>query len=256
MTTTTLPFELHIIERQREEELEEARAIQSMMLPAEMLQAGGVTFAHEFLPIASVGGDFVDYFQLSDESFGLYLGDVSGKGLPAALYAALAVGTLRGVHKTGTPPHDVLGTLNKRLMLRGMPRRHTAIQYALFHPQISELQVASAGMPGPLLISKEGCRILEIHGIPPGLFAATRYDTLSVRMEPGDTMLFCTDGITDAFNCAGEQFGLARLKEECEAVKGEAPGELLKRVFAAVAEFSKGREQHDDMAAAVFHFLG
>jgi hypothetical protein len=108
MNTTTPSLELHAIEKRREEELEEARAIQSVMLPAESLRSGAVTVSHEFQPIAAVGGDFLDYFELTDKSVGLYLGDVSGKGLAAALYAALAVGTLRGVHKTGTSPSDVL----------------------------------------------------------------------------------------------------------------------------------------------------
>src|SRR6266404_5036556 len=132
MNTTAPPLELRALEKLREEELEEARAIQSVMLPAESLRAGAVMISHEFQPLAAVGGDFLDYFELTDGRtdgrVGLYLGDVSGKGLPAALYAALAVGTLRGVHKTGTSSHDVLATLNRRLMIRGLPRRHTAIQ--------------------------------------------------------------------------------------------------------------------------------
>src|SRR4029077_8941010 len=92
---TVPPLEFNI-EKLREEELEEARAIQSVMLPGQALRAGSVRISHEFQPIAAVGGDFLDYFQLSDGTIGLYLGDVSGKGLPAAMYAALAVGTLRG----------------------------------------------------------------------------------------------------------------------------------------------------------------
>src|SRR5258708_13612836 len=98
----------------REEELEEARAIQSVMVAAEPLRAGAVRISHEVQPVAAVGGDFLDYFELADGSIGLYLGDVSGKGLPAAMYAALAVGTLRGVHKTGQSPSTVLSTLNRR----------------------------------------------------------------------------------------------------------------------------------------------
>src|ERR1700751_922249 len=146
----TVPLLEFGIERLREEELEEARAIQSVMLPGQALQAGGVRISHEFQPIAAVGGDFLDYFQLSDGTFGLYLGDVSGKGLPAAMYAALAVGTLRGGHKTGQSPSSVLSTLNRRLMIRGTPRRHASVQYALFDPRTQEMQIASAGMPGPL----------------------------------------------------------------------------------------------------------
>jgi sigma-B regulation protein RsbU (phosphoserine phosphatase) len=256
MNTSTLPLELQAIEKLREEELEEARAIQSVMLPSESLHAGAVMISHEFQPIAAVGGDFLDYFELTDSRIGLYLGDVSGKGLPAALYAALAVGTLRGVHKTGTSPHDVLATLNRRLMIRGMPRRHTAIQYALFDPLSHELQIASAGMPGPLHLCANGCRILELAGIPPGLFAATSYETVTLQLQPGDSVLFCTDGITDAFDHGGEQFGIERLQELCDAHRPVSPTELLGRVFAAVGNFSHGREQHDDMAAAVFHFCG
>src|ERR1700724_2097785 len=120
------------IEKLREEELEEARAIQSVMMPGEPLRAGAVRISHAFQPLAAVGGDFLDYFEMSDGSIGLYLGDVSGKGLAAAMYAALAVGTLRGVHKTGQSPDRVLSTLNRRLRVRGVPRRYCAMQYALF----------------------------------------------------------------------------------------------------------------------------
>lgn len=255
MNTTTLPLEPEALEKLREEELEEARAIQRMMMPAESLRAGGLMISHEFQPIAAVGGDFLDYFELTDGKIGLYPGDVSGKGLPAAFYAALAVGTLRGVHKTGTLPNDVLATLNRRLMIRGMPRRHTAIQYAVFDPHNHELQIASAGMPGPLHLCASGCRILEISGIPRGLFASAGYETVKLRLQPGDSVLFCTDGITDAFDRNGEQFGIERLQELCGTPRPVSPSELLGRVFAAVKNFSKEREQHDDMAAAVFHFL-
>src|SRR5260370_12346902 len=95
------------------------------MMPAESLRAGAVVISHEFQPLAAVGGDFLDYFELTDKSVGLYLGDVSGKGLPAALYAALAVVTLPGVHKTGTAPHVVLAAFNRRPMIRGMLRHNT-----------------------------------------------------------------------------------------------------------------------------------
>src|SRR6202158_5224756 len=118
MLTISSVFEARAIEKLRQEELEEARAIPSVMLPADVLRAGVVTIAHEFEPVDAVGGDFIDYFQLADASVGFYVGDVSGKGLPAAMYAALAVGILRGVHKTGQLPSNVMSTMNRRLMLR------------------------------------------------------------------------------------------------------------------------------------------
>lgn len=130
------------------------------MLPVEALHAGNVR----------IGGDFLDYFELADGCVGLYLGDVSGKGLPAAMYAALAFGTLRGVHKTGVSPSQVLATLNRRLMIRGTQRRHAAVQYAVLDPRTREMEIASAGMPGPLHLFARGCRVMEIQGIPPGLY--------------------------------------------------------------------------------------
>ena len=255
MSLTAPPLELLAIEKLREQELEEARSIQSVMLPTEPLRAGKVRISHAFQPIAEVGGDFLDYFELTDGSLGLYLGDVSGKGLPAAMYAALAVGTLRGVHKTGQSPGVVLSTLNRRLLIRGMPRRHAAVQYAVFDPHCREMQIASAGMPYPLHISSQSCRVLEITGIPPGLFASTVvYETSKITLEPGDSVLFLTDGITDAFNAAGEAFGAERLQAICEARVHGSPTELLSEIFSAVDDFTRGRAQHDDMAASVFHY--
>jgi len=256
MDTTAPLLELHALEKLREEELEEARTIQSAMLPAESLHAGPVAVSHEFQPVAEVGGDFLDYFELTDGTIGLYLGDVSGKGLPAALYAGLAVGTLRGVHKTGTVPSDVLASLNRRLMIRGLPRRHVAMQYALFDPHSYQLQIASAGIPGPFHLSAAGCRMLGLSGIPPGLFAETSYETVTVQLRPGDSMLFCTDGLTEAFDCDEETFGIERLRVLCSAERFAPPEEILCRIFAAVAGFSHGCDQHDDMAATLFHFAG
>ena len=256
MGTTALELKLHALEKLREQELEEARAIQSLMMPTQALRAGAVTISHEFRPVAAVGGDFLDYFELMDKTIGLYLGDVVGKGLPAALYASLTVGTLRGVHKTGTSPSDVLATFNRRLMIRGMPQRHAAIQYVVFDPRSHQLQIASAGMPGPFHYSAAGCRMLGVSGIPPGLFAGTSYETVTVDLRPGDSVLFFTDGLTDAFDRDEELFGTERLQELCNAERLASPTEMLGRTFAEVKRFMGGQEQYDDMAAALFHYSG
>jgi phosphoserine phosphatase RsbU/P len=256
MHTTAPLLDLQALEKRREEELEDARAIQNVMLPAESLHAGVVTISHEFQPMSAVGGDFLDYFQLPDGNFGLYLGDVSGKGLPAALYAALTVGTLRGVHKTGMPPNEVLALLNRRLVLRGIPKRYAAIQYAVFDPRTRVMSIASAGMAGPFHLSASGCRLAKLSGLPPGLFSAASYESLTIQLKPGDSVFFCTDGLTDASDTRGEQFGIERLHLLCIENRSAPPGELLQAVFAAVDRFAAGCEQQDDMAATVFHFSG
>jgi phosphoserine phosphatase RsbU/P len=253
MNTMAPEAELQALEKLRDQELEEARALQNMMLPAESLSCGGVTISHEFQPVAAVGGDFLDYFHLTDGTIGLYLGDVSGKGLPAAMFGALAVGTLRGVHKTGIPADQVLVTVNRRMMIRGLPMRHTALQYAVYNPHTREMQISSAGMPGPVHVSGKGCRLLELSGIPPGLWPCANYDATVLHLEPGDSVLFCTDGITDSMNAEDMGFGTEQLVAICDKYRGASPRQLLRRIFSAVEEFSWGREQHDDMAAAVFY---
>ena len=183
---TILPaVEARAIERLRQEELEEARAVQSLMLPAEVLCAGPAIIAHEFQPVDIVGGDFVDYFSMDNGNVGFYVGDVSGKGLPAAMYAALAVGILRSVHKTDQSPGEILSALNKRLMSRGGLRRHAAIIYGVFNSHTCEMHLASAGMPGPLHFSAKGCRVLDLSGIPPGLFADAAIRNFNVETGAG-----------------------------------------------------------------------
>jgi phosphoserine phosphatase RsbU/P len=254
MPTADLLSELKALETLRAQELEEARSIQSLMLPDRALRADAVTISHEFQPAAAVGGDFLDYFELTDKTIGLYLGDVAGKGLPAALYAGLAVGALRSVNKTGTSPSDVLATLNRRLMIRGIPRLYAAVQYAVFDPRSRQLQIASAGMPPPLYLSACGCTALDISGVPSGLLAGTNYEMLTIELNPGDSVLFYTDGLMDACDPEDVPFGGERLEDFCTRQRHEPPAEILGSIFAAVANFVRGREQYDDMAAALFHY--
>ncbi len=237
----------------REYEIEEARSLQRSMLPLEPLLAPPLEVTSQFRPLAEVGGDFLDYFVLSDQTVGLYLGDVVGKGLPAAFYAALAVGTLRGIHKTGQSPADVLELFNRRLHTRAMPKRYCAVQYAVFDPVTRELRFSSAGLPGPLHISDGSCHELRAEGLPPGLFESATYEGHVVKMEPGDSVLLFTDGLVEALDPEGEDFGLQALMEVCAENHCETGELLLARVFEAVTQFSRGRRQHDDMTAAVLH---
>jgi phosphoserine phosphatase RsbU/P len=251
---TILPaVEVRAIEKLRQEELEEARAVQSLMLPAEVLCAGQATVAHEFQPVDIVGGDFVDYFLMDNGNVGFYVGDVSGKGLPAAMYAALAVGILRSIHKTDQSPSAILSALNKRLMSRGGLRRHAAVVYGVFDPRTLEMHLASAGMPGPLYFSAKGCAVLELSGVPPGLFADSEYQTLTFKLQRGDSLLLCSDGIIEAQDARYDDFGIDRLMSVCNENSSASPTELLGRIFSAVHEFTDVIRQHDDLAAVMFH---
>ena len=245
--------DLPTLESRREQELEEARIIQQGMFPPETLAIGSVTMAHKVVPMTEVGGDFLDYFALSDATLGLYLGDVAGKGLPAALYAALAVGTLRGVQKTGACPTTVLELLNKRLAMRGIPSRYAATQYALYDPPARRLHIANGGVPGPLHLTARGCQELLLPGIPPGLLMEASYEVTTLQLQAGDSVVFFTDGITDAMNHKDELYGIERLAQLCEQHRGAPPAELLERIFSGVEKFAHGQQQHDDMTVAILH---
>jgi sigma-B regulation protein RsbU (phosphoserine phosphatase) len=238
----------------REEELNEARAIQGAMLPMESLRAGKITVAHRLRPVHEVGGDFLDYFALSDQTIGVYLGDVAGKGLPAALYAALVVGTLRGVDKTGRSPAGVLSLLNKRLCMRAIPSRYAAVLYAVFDPKTSEMHISSAGMHGPLHLSQRGCHDLHLSGLPPGMFPGTEYDHSTIKLEPGDSVVFMTDGIAELRQQDADASTLDHLIDVCTEHAAVSPSCLLDAMFASVDQHMGDEQQHDDMAAAVFHF--
>ena len=245
--TIDVPSLIHL----RESELEEARNIQLSLLPNAPLRVSSAEFTSMFRAAAAVGGDFLDYFNLSDNRVGIYLGDVVGKGLSAAMFAALTVGTLRGIHKTGCPPMTVLSTLNRRLRTRAVPGRYSAVQYAVYDPESRELLYANAGLPRPIHFSGGKCREVGQGGLPPGLFDEAQYEQYSVMLEPGDALLFLTDGLIEAHDAAREEFGSSRVMEVCTKHLDASPEDLLASLFAAVAEFTGNTAQQDDITAAL-----
>jgi len=114
------------------------------------------------------------------------------------------------------------------------------------------MHLASAGMPGPLYLSAKSCRVLDLSGIPPGLFADAQYETLTLKLEPGDSILVCSDGIIEAQNARYDDFGIARLISVCNENSSLSPTQLLARIFSAVHSFTDVIRQHDDMAAVIF----
>jgi len=244
---------LNDLESPREQGLAEARAIQIGMLPQGPLRTADVTVCYPFQPFHEVGGDFLDSFTLTAGVIGIYLGDVTGKGLPAALYAALE-GTLRGVHKTGTPPM-VLSTVNRRVMLRGVSPRYAAVQYGCFDPRTGILRIARAGMAGPLILSARGCRGLELRGIPPGMFPETDYESETVQLERGDSVIFLSDGFSESQNSTSDFVGMERVQEVCESLREKTPEEILCGMTEAVVSYCCYRPRQDDRTAAILRYL-
>jgi phosphoserine phosphatase RsbU/P len=236
----------------REMEREEARQIQQSLLPTGALITKLAEVAYRFEPFAGVGGDFADFFQLPNGHVGIYIGDVVGKGLSAAMYATLVMGTLRGTHKTGSDTAAVLAMLNKRLLVRPVVGRYAATVYAVYDPATRELVFSNAGLPFPLLASGRDCRQLGQGGLPSGLFGGSSYESHRVQLQPGDAVLFATDGLTELRDCQDNDFSWDRLTEIWKMSFGKSAEEALDFVFEEAGRFSDGAGvRNDDITAIV-----
>jgi len=236
--------------------LHQAKLIQSSLLPATGLCHESVEIALRFIPFSEVGGDFVDFFRLPDGLVGIYLGDVVGKGLSAAMFAALVIGTLRGIHKTGTDTARVLAQLNERLLQRPIPGSFCSALYAVFNPAKHELTFSNAGMPLPLLVAGAACRQLGEGGLPSGLFPGTAYSRHVVQLSPGDSVLFATDGLHELRNPDGVEFCTTQLEEVWAQCQHRSAAESADFVFDRQVAFSEGSAPHDDIAVVVLKVLG
>ncbi|HUA01431.1 MAG TPA: PP2C family protein-serine/threonine phosphatase [Candidatus Aquilonibacter sp.] len=240
-----------------EYEREEARQIQLSLLPAGPLAAPAYEIAYRFSPFGGVGGDFADFYTLPDGQLGLYMGDVVGKGLSAALYAALVMGLFRGIHKEGTDPATALGILNKRMLVRPVVGRFAATLYAAFDPKSRALTFSNAGLPLPLLVSKSGCTPLGEGGLPSGLFPGAAYQNYCVELGPGDGVLFASDGLHELRDPGDEDFSRERLAEIWRECYDRSADECLGFLFEEARLFSEnGSEQRDDITALVLRVCG
>ena len=239
-----------------DEHAREAKLIQSSLVPTKGLCHESIEIAFRFMPFSDVAGDFVDFFRLPNGFIGIYLGDVVGKGLPAAMYGALVMGTLRGIHKTGTDTAHVLSLLNERLVQRPISGRFCSTLYALFNPATRELIFSNAGMPLPLLVSGTACcRQLGEGGLPSGMFPGATYERHVVQLGPGDCVLFATDGLHELRNGEGVEFCTAQMEKVWAQCRCKSATESVDFVFEHQVAFSDGCAPHDDITAVVLKVL-
>lgn len=216
-----------------------------------MLEGPACEVCHRFSPFAEVGGDFADFFCLSDGKIGIYVGDVVGKGLPAAMYGALVMGMLRGIHKTGEDTATALAILNERLLVRPVAGRYAATLYAVFDPASLRLNFSNAGLPYPLRVSATGCHVLGRGGLPSGLLPGSAYESFSVQLSPGDAVLFATDGLHELRDDQDNDFSWAKLGEIWRQCHGKSAKQSLDFLFDQASLFSRNGRQDDDITAVV-----
>jgi len=239
-----------------DEQLRLARLVQSSLLPPP-LSLPGLKLAARVVPSVQVGGDFLDYFPLGPEQLGFYLGDVQGKGVEGALYALLISGLMRGLHKTGVEPVEVLSALNRRLCFRSVPGKFCCLSYGVFDLARRELSYASAGLPFPLLLRDRILTRIELTGSPAGLFNPSEYDQVTVSLQAGDRLLFYTDGVSDCFRSVSAPHGDGEeeLGEFFAADSGGSAEEQADRLVAHLQalQSSRGDLIFDDATLLLAH---
>ena len=244
------------------ETMEKARMEQEMRIAAEIQQAllpkagrSGVFFkaAAASLPCRSIGGDFYDYVDLSNGALGFALGDVAGKGPPAALLSAMMQGIFAAQATSSDPPSLTVGRVNLALYRRGIESRFVTLMYGALYPD-GRLQYCNAGHNPPLVVGPTDFRRLECGGPIVGLFEGASYEEETVLLTTGDWLIVYSDGVSEALSAEGEEYGESRILTVVRKNLDMEPQALLDSLFADVRDFARGAAQSDDITAMVLRF--
>jgi serine phosphatase RsbU (regulator of sigma subunit)/pSer/pThr/pTyr-binding forkhead associated (FHA) protein len=238
-----------------DQELKVAAAIQQSLLPASNRSGPFFSTAGLSVPCRSVGGDFYDYVDLSSGQFGFILGDVAGKGAPAALLASAVLGMFGAEASYQTAAAPLVSRLNGGLFRRGIDSRFLTAFYGMLGADGS-LTYSNAGHNAPLLVSKTGVRRLETGGLVLGLFEQATWEQETVQLGRGDVVIAFSDGVSEALNEAGEEYTDDRLVASVQTHAGAAPQELLQGLLADVRRFCGAATATDDVTIVVVRFEG
>jgi sigma-B regulation protein RsbU (phosphoserine phosphatase) len=243
-------------------EIEIAREVQERLFPQFMPDLDGATVAGHCRAALGVGGDYYDVFELSDGRTGLAIGDVSGKGIAAALLMASLRASLRGV--TLDNPRDfaiMMDKVNRLVYEASASNRYATFFFAAYDPKTRKLECVNAGHNAPIVLrcGPDGSTAvirIEADGPVVGLLPFAPYTEQTITLEPGDLVLLYTDGISEAMTHDDEEWGEERLIVAADACKHQKADEILKRLFDDADAFTAGADQHDDMTLLVLKLEG
>ncbi|MEQ1572852.1 MAG: GAF domain-containing SpoIIE family protein phosphatase, partial [Vicinamibacterales bacterium] len=243
-------------EERIEKELRFAQRVQAALLPTgppTRLKAADV--AGRFAPAHELGGDLHDFLSPEPNSLVVAVGDVSGKGAPAALYGAFAAELVRSrtMRRRYTPDRfsvsGVLQSMNTILHERQLEEYYCTLCYAFFDFKRRDVTFSNSGLPYPIHCSQHDCGQIELPGVPLGSFPGVTYDEVKVSMKAGDVFVFCTDGVFEAMNGAGKEFGARQVTQIVRETRTQSARAIVDAIFDAVIEFRGGIAQNDDMTA-------
>jgi sigma-B regulation protein RsbU (phosphoserine phosphatase) len=237
-------------------EVEIAREVQERLFPQRLPSIVGIEYSGACRPALGVGGDYYDFLGLPGGHLGIAIGDVSGKGIAAALMMASLQASLRG-EATRAPENlaALVGNINHLVYETSSDNRYATFFYAQYDPETRRLTYVNAGHNPPMLFHRDGDKWqitrLEVGGTVVGLLESVPYEQAAVTIARSDVLIAFTDGISEAMNAADEEWGEAQLIETVKQCGNLAPSQIIARVMQAADEFVAGAKQHDDMTLVV-----
>jgi phosphoserine phosphatase RsbU/P len=237
-------------------ELRIARDVQHALFPEGSPAGPGWEASAHFRPALELGGDLYDFYDMGGGLLGVATGDVAGKGVAAALYAAFASGSVRSRAFERRPPAELLQRVNRTLRRRGIEGMFCTLAYALFDFQDRTVRVANSGLPQPVHYRAATSRAepLAVAGLPLGTFDGASYEEIEVALGPGDALVFCTDGLLEARR-GSEEYGLERLRQGLEAHAGLAAPQIGERLLRDLEGFLEQAQPADDVTLVVIKVL-
>jgi len=233
-------------EAQLERDIAMAREVQLRLLPPTAPEHKNADMAVRFLPARTIGGDLYDFIEYGDHRTAIVLGDVSGKAAPAALFAALISGIMRSAAAQQPDPALMLATLNDAIQERKLDSQYVTLLFALWNDEKRTLQVANSGAVQPVICRRGQSSVVRAEGFPLGMFPDVTYDEFHVATEPGDAIVFISDGITDAENDSGEMYGDERLANLLCATRDSPAVDIAEAILADVTRFQGAHDRFDD----------
>lgn len=238
-----------------ESEIKIAGEIQRALLPEKPYPCGHCEVVATSIPCRAIGGDFFDYFDLSGGAFGFALGDVAGKGPPAALLTAVLQGIVAVHAHVHEAPAETLKRINESLCRRAVESRFATLFYGVLSTD-GRLTYCNGGHNPPVLIGRRRLERLEKGGLIVGAFKEARFLEGALQLDPGDTLVAFSDGLSEALSPDDHEFGEERLLSCVQANRELSPQSLLQCLLGAVREFTAGADQSDDLTVLVLRYLG
>jgi len=242
------------IEKARiDEELRVASEIQQALLPKKRTHGAFYEASGMSVACRAIGGDFFEYIDLPDGSFGFALGDVSGKGPPAALLTAMLQGIFSTQAFAPVEPATMLSRVNRALLARGLESRFATIFFGVVSAG-GRLTYCNAGQNPPLVVTTDAIQRLETGGTIVGLFSDAVYEQADVQLRSGDLIVAFSDGVSEALNPAGEEYGELRIQQLISEHRLEPSDAVLESLLDSVRSFAHGAPQNDDVTAVVVRY--